>query len=60
MHKTARWVVVAGAALAGLLVDPASVQAKPSIEVPAGWYTDYAAARAKAKETGKPIFVHFR
>jgi hypothetical protein len=25
-----------------------------------GWYSDYAAARAEAKRTGKPIFVVFR
>jgi len=25
-----------------------------------GWYTDYAAARAEAKRTGKPIFLVFR
>ena len=26
----------------------------------AGWYTDYAAALAEAKRTGKPLFVAFR
>ena len=25
-----------------------------------GWYSDYAAARAEAKRTGKPLFVAFR
>ena len=25
-----------------------------------GWYTDYAAARAEARRTGKPLFVAFR
>jgi len=25
-----------------------------------GWHTDYAAARAEAKRTGKPLFVAFR
>ena len=26
----------------------------------AGWHTDYAAARAEARRTGKPLFVVFR
>jgi hypothetical protein len=26
----------------------------------AGWHTDYAAARAEARRTGKPLFVTFR
>ena len=26
----------------------------------AGWHSDYAAARAEAKRTGKPLFVAFR
>jgi hypothetical protein len=25
-----------------------------------GWFTDYAAAKAEAKRTGKPIFLVFR
>jgi hypothetical protein len=25
-----------------------------------GWHTDYAAAKAEAKRTGKPIFLVFR
>ena len=25
-----------------------------------GWHSDYAAARAEAKRTGKPLFVAFR
>jgi len=25
-----------------------------------GWHTDYAAARAEARRTGKPIFLVFR
>jgi hypothetical protein len=25
-----------------------------------GWHTDYAAARAEAKRSGKPLFVVFR
>ena len=25
-----------------------------------GWHTDYAAAKAEAKRTGKPLFVTFR
>ena len=25
-----------------------------------GWYTDYAAAKAEAKRSGKPMFVTFR
>jgi hypothetical protein len=26
----------------------------------AGWHSDYAAARAEARRTGKPLFVAFR
>jgi len=26
----------------------------------AGWYSDYAAAKAEAKRSGKPMFVTFR
>lgn len=25
-----------------------------------GWYSDYAAAKAEAKRTGKPVFLVFR
>jgi hypothetical protein len=27
---------------------------------PAGWWTDYALARAAARQSGKPLFVVFR
>lgn len=36
--------------------------AEPPAKAPKGgdWFTDYAAARAAARETGKPLFVVFR
>ena len=41
-----------------VLASPAFAQRKaPSAT---GWHTDYAAARAEAKRTGKPLFVVFR
>ena len=50
--------------LAGLAVVllPGVTEAQPRKIDPAkyGWYTDYAAARAEAKRTGKPIFLVFR
>jgi hypothetical protein len=50
--------------LAGLAVLclPAFAGARPPKPDPAefGWRTDYAAARAEAKRTGKPIFLVFR
>jgi hypothetical protein len=51
------------AALALVLVPAADAGAQPRKKVdPAqfGWHTDYAAARAEAKRTGKPIFLVFR
>ena len=51
-------------ALAGLalLLLPASVSAAPPKYDAAkfGWHTDYSAATAEAKRTGKPIFLVFR
>jgi hypothetical protein len=50
--------------LAGLvlLVAPGIASAQPRKLDPArhGWHSDYAAARAEAKRTGKPIFLVFR
>jgi hypothetical protein len=55
MHRT-----LAGLAL---LLLPGIAEAQPPLKVdPAkyGWHTDYAAAKAEAKRTGKPIFLVFR
>ena len=51
--------VLAGLAL--LLLPAFASAAPPKIE-PAkfGWHTDYTAATAEAKRTGKPIFLVFR
>lgn len=46
------------AVLAGELTSAAAA-AKPS-ELPAGWLTDYAAAKEAARKAGKPILVHFK
>ena len=48
-------------AVSVLLVAAGSASAAPKIE-PAkyGWHTDYAAARAEAKRTGKPMMLVFR
>jgi hypothetical protein len=52
-------------AIAGLalLLFPAAADAQPRPRPdPAkfGWHTDYDAAKAEAKRTGKPIFLVFR
>ena len=47
------------AVLVALLVaTPALAQRKAPQA--AGWHTDYAAARAEARRSGKPLFVVFR
>jgi hypothetical protein len=51
-------------ALAGLtlLLLPGAAEAQPRKLEPArlGWHTDYDAAKAEARRTGKPIFLVFR
>jgi hypothetical protein len=42
------------------LVLAAPVLAQRGNPKAAGWHTEYAAARAEAKRTGKPLFVVFR
>jgi len=39
-----------------LIVAPAFAQRPAKV----GWYSDYAAAKAEAKRSGKPMFVTFR
>jgi hypothetical protein len=50
--------------IAGLVVlcTAGAADAQPRKTDPAkfGWHTDYAAAKAEAKRTGKPIFLVFR
>jgi hypothetical protein len=48
-----RWLSGVALGLASLLAAEARAQAPP-------WRTDYAAARAEARRTGKPLFVVFR
>jgi hypothetical protein len=47
------------AVLVSLLV-AAPVFAQRGYPNATGWHTDYAAARAEARRTGKPLFVVFR
>lgn len=58
------WTVALVAAATFLAaVAPAVAVANAAAPQPAaryGWHTDYAAARAEAKKTGKPIFLVFR
>jgi hypothetical protein len=51
--------VLAGLALLCL---PGIAEAQPRKIDPAkfGWHTDFAAAKAEARRTGKPIFLVFR
>jgi hypothetical protein len=51
--------VLAGLALLSL---PGVAEAQPRKIDPAkfGWHTDFAAAKAEARRTGKPIFLVFR
>ncbi|MCI0702612.1 MAG: thioredoxin family protein [Planctomycetia bacterium] len=51
--------VLAGLAL---LILPGIADAQPRKTDPAkyGWHTDYSAARAEAKRTGKPMMLVFR
>jgi hypothetical protein len=45
-----------------LMLVPAAAAAQPRKLDPAkfGWHTDYEAAKAEARKTGKPIFLVFR
>jgi hypothetical protein len=48
-------------AAALLLLTAASASAQPGRGADKfGWYADYAAARAEARRTGKPMFLVFR
>jgi hypothetical protein len=55
MHRS-----LAGLALlcVPLTTSPAAAQKVPAAQF--GWHTDYAAARAEARKTGKPIMLVFR
>ena len=45
-----------------ILLSSGAANAQPRKLDPAkyGWHTDYAAAKAEARRTGKPIFLVFR
>jgi hypothetical protein len=43
----------------GLIVSLLAAEARGQAKAPS-WRTDYAAARAEARRTGKPLFVVFR
>ena len=49
-------------AACAVFLTTASAQPAPPKPDPAkfGWFTDYSAAKAEAKRTGKPIFLVFR
>jgi hypothetical protein len=55
MHR-----VLAGLALLPLVAGEASAQKNRPEPAKFGWHTDYDAARAEAKRTGRPIFLVFR
>jgi hypothetical protein len=47
--------------LSALLLTSGAASAAPKPDAAKfGWYTDYTAAKAEAKRTGKPIFLVFR
>jgi hypothetical protein len=50
---------LAGLALV-LLPGTADAQSRKADPAAFGWHTDYDAARAEARRTGKPIFLVFR
>jgi hypothetical protein len=52
--------VLAGVALVLLGAADARAQNRKVEPAKYGWHTDYAAARAEARRTGKPIFLVFR
>lgn len=50
-----------GLAFSALLLAVSSATAAPKPDAAKfGWYSDYGAAKAEAKRTGKPIFLVFR
>jgi hypothetical protein len=55
MHRA-----LAGLALLPLLAGEASGQKNRPDPAKFGWHTDYEAAKAEARRTGKPIFLVFR
>lgn len=48
------------AAVAAVVLLPAAAPAQDVNPKQHGWHTDYAAARAEARKTGKPIMLVFR
>ena len=52
--------LLAGVALVMLGAADARAQKKKVDPAQFGWHTDFAAAKAEAKRTGKPIFLVFR
>lgn len=52
--------VLAGVALVLLGAADARAQNRKVDPTKFGWHTDYAAARAEARRTGKPLLVVFR
>jgi len=52
--------VLAAVAVAALSAGAAGAQPRKTDPAKFGWHSDYAAARAEARRTGKPIFLVFR
>lgn len=50
-----RWTLALGLVVAAAL--PAEVSAAPGKTI---WWTDYSAAKAEARRTGRPLFLVFR
>ena len=55
-----RFGLPALALVLALLPANASAQSATAVAKTKGWYADYAAARAEAKRTGRPMFLVFR
>ena len=47
------------AAIFGVTLFATAAPAPQPAGLPSGWFLDYAAARAEAKRTGKPLLVMF-
>jgi hypothetical protein len=55
-----RWYICGVLSTAAVLIGASSVPAQANKGGNAGWLKDYPAARALARQTGKPMFLTFR
>ncbi len=54
------WLIAGAFSAAVLLLDSSGKDAAGGPPNPPGWFTDYAKAKAAARQSGKPLFVVFR